>query len=269
MTNKILICGGCNQDIINKNSLFGGAAGGIALNLSRFIDGVGILSVLGRDDAFSLKYQSEFNKRRIDTSMIEYADVPIPRLTIVNKDNSETAREYLTFGTNQVLEKYQPDPKLLNRFNFLHVENTPKLLADYLASEFKGVISYCPGSFLIRNKATLSIDLLNRAQFIFCNDEEFKALKEYNLEELFSGNLKLIVHTQGEKGLDLITKDKTTHFDRIPPASLDIDSTGAGDAIIVGFFKEYLNDRPLEDSIQEGLRLASVVIQHHGVLLPD
>lgn len=263
---KILICGFCNKDIINRRSYFGGAAGGIALNLSNFLKGVGILSAIG-NDPFSRKYLNEFRKRGIDTSLLSVSNKKISTLKVINRDNEEKARKFTSFGIPEEVALLRPDPSKLNKFTYLHVENTPKELADNLADNFKGVISYCPGSWFVRTPDSLSIKLLRKTGFLFCNEEEFNLLKSrVNLDTLLKKNLKICCATLGGKGLYMMAKGQKIHIDRYK-AKKYVDSTGAGDAVIVGFLKEVVSSRSYEEGLKEGLKLASQIIQKHGIVL--
>lgn len=264
---KVLLCGTANLDIVDGEHYFGGAGGGMALNLSRFLEGVGILTVLGDDD-FSQKYLAEFKKRKVDISLVMFAKVELSTITVVSSENSEKARIFQDFGVRDIFQALQPDPGKLNNFQWLHVVNTPPRLCDHLAKKFMGFISYCPGSLLMRDMNNLSLPLLKKADFIFCNDEEYRLLQEkVNWEELFQGNLKMVCHTQGKKGLTMHLADRFVRIPRVEVAS-HVDSTGAGDAVAVGFIKEVVNGHSYEEGLKEGFRLASLVIQQPGVVLP-
>ncbi len=263
---KILICGFCTEDLINNKSYFGGAAGGIALNLASFKIPTGIISVLGKDE-FSTRYLNQLKKRKVDTSLITFSPDRLPQLTVIAKANRESSRKFEDFNAKKILSLYKPDEERLNKYDLLHIVNAPKLLSDYLGSTFSGDISYCPGSLFVREPNSFSNTLLAKSSFIFCNGEEYLLLsKRVNITRYFKTKLKMLCITYGEKGVTLITRNAQEHFSATKKLKI-IDSTGAGDALVVGFLKELVNNQQFEQGIKEGMRLASLVIGKQGVLL--
>lgn len=261
---KILICGFCTQDFINNKSYFGGAAGGIALNLSSLGVKVGMLSVLGEDD-FSEKYKKELLKRKINISLVFSKAGRIPYLEVVDNKNSESSRKFNDNGVRNKLENITPDFKLLNSYNFLHAVNIPKKLCNYLAQNFKGDIFYCPGSLLVRDHNSLSGRLASSSRFIFCNQEEYRILeKKLDFKKLFGKKLKLLLVTRGEKGVTAIYKDKVVNYDSIKVKKI-VDTTGGGDAFALGFIKTIMNGKSFNEGIRYGIKLASVAVQSYGV----
>jgi sugar/nucleoside kinase (ribokinase family) len=263
--NKILTIGTCTKDIFEGKSYFGGAAGGITLNLAKLDVSVGILSVLG-DDSFSKKYLKELKKRKTDIKLLAFKKGALPILEVVSKRNSETARKFNDNGTYQILENLTHSKDDFKSYAWIHAVNVPKKLADYTATHFKGKVSYCPGSLLARNPKSLSVILIKKADLIFANEEEFIILNNMvNFKELFERNLKALILTRGSKGNTLITKNGRNSFQ--PKKVKVIDSTGAGDALVVGFIKEYILGKKLEDSMEEGMRIATKSVMTKGVIL--
>lgn len=263
---QILVSGFCTEDKINNVSYFGGAAGGIALNLAGEKVPVGILSILGKD-SFSEKYLSELQKREVNLSLLKQIAERLPLLTVVSQENSERSRTFEDFGCKKLLASLEPEKNLLAKSQILHVVNTPQKLCDYLAENFEGIISYCPGSFLMRDPDNLSQHLLQRATYIFCNEEEYEILSEHTqIEQLFSGCLELFCLTKGEKGITVHTSDQTIHLPSIAVEHI-VDTTGAGDAIVVGFLAALAHEKAPLEGIKKGQLLATRVVQKRGVTI--
>ncbi|MDP2637523.1 MAG: PfkB family carbohydrate kinase [Candidatus Levybacteria bacterium] len=261
---KILVCGFCTQDFIRNKSYFGGAAGGIALNLASLGVNVGILSVLGEDN-FSKEYKKELLKKRVDISLVLDKAGRIPYLEVIDDKNSEFSRKFNDNGTKDKLEDTNPDFRLLNSYSFLHAVNAPKKLCNYLAQNFKGDISYCPGSLLVRDHNSLSDELASSSKFIFCNQEEYEILeKKVDFNNLFNKKLRLLLVTKGEKGVTAIYKDKVVSYDSIKVKKL-VDTTGGGDAFALGFIKAIMDDESFDKGIKYGIKLASIAVQSYGV----
>lgn len=262
----ILISGPCAQDIIQGTSYFGGAAGGIALNLAQENIPVGLLSVLGKDQ-FSKKYKRKLQSLHVNTEAVKEHLSILPVMTRLNKKNGEVSRQYEAHGVQEALATLQPDTAYLHQFDFLHVVNTPKVLAEYLAEHFSGTISYNPGSLFYRDHASLATKLLEKATYIFCNNEEFEMLqKQISFSKLFQNQLQQLFITNGKKGIVVKEKTKQLHFPAILVKNV-VDTTGAGDAIVVGFLEKIANGYSWQVGIENGLTFASQIIQQHGVVL--
>lgn len=265
---KVLVCGFCTEDIINNKSYFGGAAGGIALNLASLKVKVGMLSVLGEDD-FSKKYKEEFLKLGVDINLINYKTGRLPLLKLISARNSEKSRLFNDFGTKEILNNLIPNKKSINRFDVLHVVNTPNKLCDYLSINFEGIISYCPGSLLLRDHSSLSDSLAKASSFIFCNREETEILdKRLDFDSLFNKKLQLLLITNGERGVTAIYKNKTVNYEAIQVDKV-ADTTGGGDAFALGFIKKIMDGKSFDEGIKYGIKLASIAVQSLGVAEAD
>lgn len=266
---KVLVCGSCNQDTIFGQSFFGGAGGGIAINLASLGIHTGLLSVLGNDQ-FSQKYSKKLRDQKIDIKLISFSKNPISQVIVSTRENSETARAFHDFGNHELFKNLTPDPKILNMYDLIHVVNTPKKLADYIATHFNGQISYAPASLFYRDpKNYLSTKLLQKTSFLFLNEDEYGLLEKISdPQKLLQKHLKLLCKTLGRKGLTFKTKEASKD---LPAAKVNngVDSTGAGDALVVGFIKNYLSQKPFDLSLVYGLKLAAKVVEKYGVLFKD
>lgn len=266
---KVLVCGSCNQDTIFGKNYYGGAGGGIAINLSSLGIPVGLLSVLGNDN-FSQNYLKKLQDQKIDIELISFSENPISQVVVSTRENSETARSFHDFGNHKLFRDLAPDPKTLNAYDLIHVVNTPKTLADYIAAHFKGQISYAPASLFYRDpKNYLSTKLLLKTSFLFLNENEYNLLENISdPQKLLQKNLKLLCKTLGRRGLTFKTKEASKD---LPAANVNngVDSTGAGDALVVGFIKSYLDQKPFDQSLVYGLKLAAKVVEKYGVLFKD
>lgn len=262
---KILISGFCTQDHIEGEEFFGGAAGGIALNLASLGIPVGLLSVLGPDQ-FSTKYRDELQKRSVDLSLVAPSEYPIPELTVHSDSGRELDRTFDDHGNKQFLSDLVFDPQKLTAFDFLHAVNTPRELCDRLAHSFTGEISYSPGGLFIRDPYSLSTQLLIKTSYLFLNEEEAHAFESLvDVESLFKKKLQMVSISHGREGVEMVTKNSIQTI-TVPTVSV-LDTTGGGDAIVVGFLSTLYKGGTPKDGLQQGIQYASSVIQTKGVLL--
>ena len=98
----------------------------------------------------------------------------------------------------------------------------------------------------------------DKIDFIFCNAEEYKILKN-----ILFNKTKIIVTNEG-KPILYIEKDKVTSYS-IPPVDFKILSmTGAGDSFIGGFLSAWLQTRSILSSIINGVAGANLCLQNYG-----
>ena len=108
---------------------------------------------------------------------------------------------------------------------------------------------------------------LDDAQEIFqtngLNPEEIiKLFKNHGIKQS-------VVLTCGKKGVYYIDESKNIKFEpavKIPTKEV-IGLTGAGDAFFAGFISSLLKEKPLNASIQNGIRIATGKIKHKGTII--
>mgnify|MGYP006252655903 FL=1 len=110
----------------------------------------------------------------------------------------------------------------------------------------------------------------NKLDVTLCNEQEITSLTDAkNFSDVISfckSINRLIVVTRGEKGSMAIYKNDI--FECPSKQDLDIkDLTGAGDLFAAGFLHGYINDLPLQDSLELGTDMSSKIIQKIGARL--
>jgi len=121
----------------------------------------------------------------------------------------------------------------------------------------------------LREQALASRDVLGRAAWYFCNEEEFAELGGRDPEE-FRRRWWLdgLVIKSGDKGVSVHTSDGKIHVPALPhyPA---FDTTGAGDAVAGGMLARWLTTGAqrggLQDALVCGVACASLTIEAIGV----
>jgi sugar/nucleoside kinase (ribokinase family) len=121
----------------------------------------------------------------------------------------------------------------------------------------------------VKSQAPEAKDVLRRASWYFCNEEEFTALGGANAEEFRrQWWLDGLVMKSGPGGITAHTPDGRVHVPALPghPA---FDTTGAGDAVAGGMLARWLSTGAqrggLQDALVCGVACASLTIEAIGV----
>ena len=108
---------------------------------------------------------------------------------------------------------------------------------------------------------------INKLDITFGNEQEISALiesKNFKGVVTFAKKLeKLVVITRGEKGSIAIKGDQVEECDSKKDLKI-VDLTGAGDLFASGFLHGYINDFSLKESLINGTKMSSKVIQQIG-----
>ena len=121
----------------------------------------------------------------------------------------------------------------------------------------------------VKSRPPESKDVLRRASWFFCNEEEFAALGGANAEEFRrQWWLDGLVVKSGPGGITAHTADGRIHVPALPghPA---FDTTGAGDAVAGGMLARWLSTGAqrggLQDAMVCGVACASLAIEAIGI----
>jgi len=116
-------------------------------------------------------------------------------------------------------------------------------------------------------KSVIYKKIMNNVDIIIGNDLEFNIADNSSEGFNFAKNLiknkpSIIIYKKGEKGSELITKDKISSHGVY---SVDaIKPTGAGDAFNGGFISSIIKGISLEQSLQFGSATAAIVVTRVG-----
>jgi 2-dehydro-3-deoxygluconokinase len=77
-----------------------------------------------------------------------------------------------------------------------------------------------------------------------------------------------VILRHDDRRIDVVIGDGREAFAADPPIPV-VDTTGAGDAFNAGYLAARLKGRPPREAVAAGRRLASVVVQHPGAIIPQ
>lgn len=241
----------------------GGSAVYFALAASLILP-VKVVGAVGKDSAE--RVTRAFGDRPIDTEQLQVIDAPTYRwrahqvhgrnVDLGSSDSIYDAWEPAVppgFTGWAFVGSMRPDRQA---FVMMHLHSAQLLAAD-------AMLSYA------QQKAPEAKDVLRRAGWFFCNQEEYAAFGGKDPEEFRrQWWLDGLVLKAGAGGLTAYTPDGATHV----PALLDhpvIDTTGAGDAVAGGMMARWLSTGAqragLLDALACGVACASLTIESIGI----
>ncbi|OLB95151.1 MAG: hypothetical protein AUI15_16060 [Actinobacteria bacterium 13_2_20CM_2_66_6] len=212
------------------------------------------------------KVSRAFEGRPIDTGLVHVLDMPTYRWTA----RQEHGRNVDLGGSDRIYDRWTPHvPREFAGWAFVgsmrpdRQAHAVKLLhgARLLAAD--AMLSY------VKEQPREAKDVLRRAGWYFCNEEEFAALGGRDPEEFRrQWWLEGLVIKAGGKGVTVFTADGRVHVPALPtyPA---FDTTGAGDAVAGGMLARWLSTGAqrggLQDALVCGVACASLTIEAIGV----
>ena len=197
-------------------------------------------------------------------------------IILVSTDAERTMNTYL--GVSQELTEEDVDLNIIEESSILYLEGylwdldnakkaIKKSISTAINSETKIAFSISD-AFCVDRFREEFIDLVNNsADIIFANESEIKSLFETN--ELNNAikkcqdTKKIFAVTLGDKGAKIIYKNEVIDI-KAEVINKLVDTTGAGDLFAAGFLAEYLKTQDLELSGQQGVKMASIIIQQFG-----
>lgn len=242
----------------------GGSAVYFALAASLLVP-VKVVAPVGVDGAKRLA--RVFSGRPIDTELLQILDSPTYRW----RAHQEHGRNIDLGSSDDIYDKWEPAlPTGFDGWAFvgsMRPDRQAQVMAALLGSA-KLLAADAMLSYVLARPPEAR-DVLRRAAWFFCNDEEFAALGGKDPEEFRrQWWLQGLVVKSGELGLAAYTEFGVVRIPALTKRPL-VDSTGAGDALAGGMLGRWLitGGQPggLQDALVWGVACASITISSVGV----
>lgn len=138
--------------------------------------------------------------------------------------------------------------------------------------------------YIVENNISDVNYLVAKADIVFGNKDEFEVLAKCNqihtliecictISERLDGGNKIIVITDGNQPIEIYTLTANEPFKwetldvRVAKKEDVIDTTGAGDAFVAGFFHAFLRREPIKDCANFGMEVAVKKLKNVGAHL--
>ena len=244
-------------------SELGGSAVYFALAASLLVP-VRVVAPVGRDGVEKLS--RAFSNRLIDSRGLAVLDAPTYRWTA----HQEHGRNVDMGSTDTIYDGWDPAvPPDFSGWAFVGSMRPDKQAQAMKLLHFTRLLSADAMLSYVQRQTPEAKDVLKRAAWFFCNEQEFAALGG-NDPEQFRRQWWLdgLVIKKGPRGVDAHTADGSLHV----PALLGhpaFDTTGAGDAVAGGMLARWLSTgaqrSDLQDALVCGVACASLTIESIGV----
>jgi len=241
----------------------GGSAVYFALAASLIVP-VKVIAPVGNDGA--KKLMQVFSGHPIDTELLQILDAPTYRW----RARQEHGTNVDLGGSDDIYDSWAPVvPVPFEGWAFVgsmrpdRQAELMELLGGAVMLGADAMLSY------VQSKTRDARDVLRRAAWFFCNQEEFAALGGKDPDEFRrQWWLKGLVLKQGPLGLAAYTEYGVVRVPALPDRPV-VDTTGAGDALAGGTFARWLTTgaQPggLQDALVWGTACASITITSIGV----
>jgi sugar/nucleoside kinase (ribokinase family) len=241
----------------------GGSAVYFALAASLLVP-VRVVAPVGRDGVEKLS--RAFSDRPIDLTRLAVLDAPTYRWTA----HQEHGRNVDMGSTDTIYDDWDPAvPPDFSGWAFVGSMRPDKQAQAMKLLHFTRLLSADAMLSYVQRQTPEAKDVLKRAAWFFCNEQEFAALggsdpDQFRRQWWLDG----LVIKKGPRGVDAHTADGSLHV----PALLGhpaFDTTGAGDAVAGGMLARWLSTgaqrSDLQDALVCGVACASLTIESIGI----
>jgi len=259
-----------------EETVSGGSVANSIVGLSQLGNEVGFIGKVSDDDLGN-KYEVGLKKENVNFFYSKKKeDIPTGTCLILITPDSE--RTMITFlGTagkiseNDIDTKAVQNSELLFLEGYLWDEGEPKKAFEKAINNSKKVAMTLSDLFCVERHKPHFLKLVkDKLDITFANEQEIMSLtdaKNFNEVINFAKEInKLIIITRGDKGAVAIHKNEIE--ERPAKKNLKIkDLTGAGDLFASGFLHSFINGKSLGESLENGTKMSSKVIQIIGARL--
>jgi len=241
----------------------GGSAVYFALAASLIMP-VRVVAPVGHDGVD--KVSRAFAGRPIDSTLLAVLDAPTYRWLA----HQQHGRNVEMGSADTIYDHWDPAiPPDFSGWAFVGSMRPDKQARVMRQLHFASLLSADAMLSYVQRQTPEAKDVLGRAAWFFCNEQEFAALGGHDPEQFRrQWWLDGLVLKKGSQGVDARTADGLLHVPALPghPA---FDTTGAGDAVAGGMLARWLSTggqrSGLQDALVCGVACASLTIESIGI----
>jgi len=260
-------------DVKIEETISGGSVANSIVGLSQLGNKVGFIGKI-KNDNLGQKYEEGLKKENVNF-LYDKKDEPIPTgscLILITPDSERTMCTFLgtagKINDKDINEDDLKNAEITMLEGYLWDEGEPKKAFDKAINNSNKVAMSLSDLFCVERHKKHFLELVqNKLDIVFANEQEiFSLLNTSSFDEVisFSKSLnKQIIVTLGNKGAIAINGDKV--YEQEAKKNLTItDLTGAGDLFAAGYLHGVANKMSIEESLQKGTELSSIIIQKIG-----
>ena len=259
-----------------EKSISGGSVANSIVGLSQLQNEVGFIGKIS-DDIFGAKYEEGLKKENVKYFYKKQSE-SLPTgtcLILVTPDSERTMCTFLgiagKIGEHDVDEQIIKKSELIFLEGYLWDEGEPRRAFEKAINGAKKVAMSLSDLFCVERHKQSFLNLVKKKlDLTFANENEIMSLinaKNFDEVIVFAKEInKHIVITRGQKGAISIIGNEITEIEASKNLSIK-DLTGAGDLFAAGYLHSFINNLSTRNSLEQGTKLASKVIQQIGARL--
>ena len=256
------------------------SCGGSASNTATGLSSLGCeVSFIGKvsNDKLGNEYETSLTDQQVKYCYNKkLEDIPTGTcLILITPDSERTMCTFLgiagQIAPNDIDENFIKQSELIFLEGFLWDEGDPKAAFNKaLKLANKSAMSLSDKFCVDRHKKSFYNLVKNKLDITFANEQEIRELidaKTFDDVIEFGKDLnKLLVITRSDKGSVAISGSEIVECESQKNLKI-VDLTGAGDLFAAGFLHGYINSMSTKESLQQGTKMASKIIQKIGARL--
>jgi|TARA_S200000501_G_scaffold360226_1_gene387049 sugar/nucleoside kinase (ribokinase family) len=264
------------NDVKIEETVSGGSVANSIVGLSQLGNEVGFIGKI-KNDELGQKYEEGLKKEKVNF-LYDKKDEPIPTgscLILITPDSERTMCTFLgtagKISDKDIKEKDLKNAEITMLEGYLWDEGEPKKAFDKAINNSNKVAMSLSDLFCVERHKKHFLELVqNKLDIIFANEQEILSLVNTNsFGDVISFSKRIkkeIVITRGDKGAIAINGDQV--YEQKAKQNLKItDLTGAGDLFAAGYLHGVANKMSIDESLQKGTELSSIIIQKIGARL--
>jgi len=261
------------NDVKIEETVSGGSVANSIVGLSQLGNEVGFIGKI-KNDELGQKYEEGLKKEKVNF-LYDKKDEPIPTgscLILITPDSERTMCTFLgtagKISDKDIKEKDLKNAEITMLEGYLWDEGEPKKAFDKAINNSNKVAMSLSDLFCVERHKKHFLELVqNKLDIIFANEQEILSLVNTNsFGDVISFSKRIkkeIVITRGDKGAIAINGDQV--YEQKAKQNLTItDLTGAGDLFAAGYLHGVANKMSIDESLQKGTELSSIIIQKIG-----
>ncbi len=259
-----------------EKTVSGGSVANSIVGLSQLGNEVGFIGKVN-DDELGAKYEDGLKQENVKYFYSKKnEDLPTGTcLILVTPDSERTMCTFLgtagKINENDVDVSAVKNSKITFLEGYLWDEGEPKKAFEKAIQTANKVAMSLSDQFCVDRHKSHFLDLVkNKLDITFANEQEILSLinaKSFQDVITFAKSIgKILVVTRGEKGAVAISNQEVVDCG-IQKGLKIVDLTGAGDLFASGFLHGHVNKMSLKESLEQGTKMSSKVIQQIGARL--
>ena len=259
-----------------ETTVAGGSVANSIVGLSRLKNKVSFIGKVS-NDKLGNEYETSLTDQQVKYCYNKkLEDIPTGTcLILITPDSERTMCTFLGIAgkitPGDIDENFIKQSELIFLEGYLWDEGDPKAAFNKaLKLANKSAMSLSDKFCVDRHKKSFYNLVKNKLDITFANEQEIRELidaKTFDDVIEFGKDLnKLLVITRSDKGSVAISGSEIVECESQKNLKI-VDLTGAGDLFAAGFLHGYINSMSTKESLQQGTKMASKIIQKIGARL--